>query len=146
MAHFGHTAHPNISNNCSACRCSSTCTCCLKRATHVAEVSFFDVKSILMSFLNDWWAMSSYVIHDDDDTDYYAVNMLYHHMHVQRSMGGIHIKITRQYLQTKQPGEWNQWSCAYLLLVLPSRRVQRLDEGCGVTHEHGVTGGAHNHT
>lgn len=36
--------------------------------------------------------------------------------------------------------------CFYLLLVLPSRRVQRLDEGCGVAHKHGVAGGADDHT
>lgn len=33
----------------------------------------------------------------------------------------------------------------HLFLVLPPRRVQRLDEGGGVADEHGVTGGAYNH-
>lgn len=34
---------------------------------------------------------------------------------------------------------------AYLLLVLPPRGVQRLDEGGGVADEHGVARGAHDH-
>ena len=33
----------------------------------------------------------------------------------------------------------------YLLLVLPPRRVQGLDERGGVPHEHGEAGGAHDH-
>ena len=33
----------------------------------------------------------------------------------------------------------------YLLLVLAPGRVQRLDEGGGVSDEHGVAGGAHDH-
>lgn len=33
-----------------------------------------------------------------------------------------------------------------LLLVLAPRRAQRLDEGGGVIDEHGVAGGAHDHT
>lgn len=32
-----------------------------------------------------------------------------------------------------------------LLLVLPPRRVERLNECSGVPHKHGVTGCAHNH-
>ena len=33
----------------------------------------------------------------------------------------------------------------HLLLVLPTGGVQRLDECGGVTHEHGIAGGAHDH-